>query len=499
VGRLNGVSSPVVAPRPFSLVGVSWEGPHTAAIDLRTRLSGGRGWSRWVPASTQGHEPDRALGASERRYGEPVWCGAAMAVQLRSAAPVAGVRVHFVPAERAAVRAGAGLVLAQPVLDAGPGQPPIIARSAWGGRTARPAVAPHYGTIKLAFVHHPQGTNGYGPGQVPGILRGIFDYHRFVRGFWDIAYNFAVDAFGRVWEARAGGIDKPVIGAHAGGYNAESTGVVVLGDFMNVSPSVAALGALERFLAWKLSLHGLPSRGRVTVVVSPGGGFYSRFGAGARVSLPRVAGHRDGDSTDCPGNVLYGELPSVRSRVAALAGVPVRVTLSGAPAQAVAPAALSLSGFVRSLAGAPLAGAPVELQAVVPGGALTIATATTGADGSWSAQVTLTGNALLRALHQAAPAAVSPLASAAVAPAVTLNVSSGPPVVVSGTVAPAKRAVVIEVRRRGRVVRRKRVAVSGGAFAAVVWVARPGDVVRAVTPADVLNAAGVSPALAVSS
>jgi hypothetical protein len=493
------VSSPVVAPRPFSLVGVSWDAPRAAAIELRTRGPGGRGWSRWVPASAQGHEPDGLGAERERWYGEPVWSGGAVAVQLRAAGPVAGVRLHFVSAERASVRAGAPPALAQPVLDAGPGQPPIIARSAWALGRARPAVAAHYGTIKLAFVHHSEGTNGYGPGAVPGILRGIFDYHRFVRGFWDIAYNFAVDAFGRIWEARAGGIDEPVIGAHAGGYNAESTGVVVLGDFMSVSPSGAALRALERLLAWKLSLHGVPSRGRVTVAVSPGSGFYSRFAPGSRVSLPRVAGHRDGDSTDCPGNVLYHELPSIRSRVAALAGVPVQVTLAGAPATTVvAPVALTLSGFVRSLTGAPLAGAPVELQTVTPGGALTIATATTGADGSWSAPATFTGNALLRALHRPAPAGVSPLAAVAVAPAVTLSVSSGPPVVVSGTVAPAKPAVVIEVRRRGRVVKRRRVAVgAGGAFSATVYVARPGDVVRARTVADARNAAGASSAVTV--
>jgi hypothetical protein len=136
---------------------------------------------------------------------------------------------------------------------------------------------------------------------------------------------------------------------------------------------------------------------------------------------------------------------------------------------------------------------------VVRGGALTIATVTSAADGSWSAPATLSTNAILRALHRPAPAAVSPLASVAVAPAVTVSVSPGPPVVVSGAVAPAKRAVVIEVRRRGRLVKRRRVPVgSGGAFAATVFVARPGDVVRAVTVADAVNAAGRSPAVAVS-
>ena len=52
----------------------------------------------------------------------------------------------------------------------------------------------------------------------------------------------------------------------------------------------------------------------MTVRVKPAGAVYSRFPAGAHVSLPRIAGHRDGDSTDCPGDALYGELPSIRSQ-----------------------------------------------------------------------------------------------------------------------------------------------------------------------------------------
>jgi hypothetical protein len=490
----------IAASRPFTLVGISWATPRRASIELRTRATGGR-WSRWARASVLGHDPDRASDPPRRFFGEPIWSGPADAVQLRSACPVISLRLHFVGtvAPDRGVRAAPRLALAQPVLDAGPGQPPIIARSAWAGARARPAVAAHYGTVKLAFVHHSQTPNGYAAADVPLILRSIFDYHRYVRGFWDIGYNFAVDALGRIWEARAGGIDKPVIGAHAGGYNAQSTGIVVLGEFMSVAPSRLALQALERLLGWKLSLHGLPGSGRVTVVVSPDAAFYTPFAPGAHVSLPRVAGHRDGDSTDCPGDVLYGELPALRSRIGVLAGSAARVTLNGAPHAAIAPAALQLSGAVMRLGGGSLSGEPVELQRVLPGGgAVTIATLTTAADGSWSATTTLSYNTILRALHRPAPSAVSVLAQVAVAPEVGLSVSPGPPVRVSGTVTPAKPAVVIEVRRRDRLIKRKRVAVAGGAFATTIWAAQAGDVVRAVTAADALNAPGASDALTVA-
>jgi hypothetical protein len=269
VGTLGGETSPIAAPARFSLVGVEWSTPARARIELRTRLGASRDPSPWVTASVLGHGPDRPAepGGRPRRFGEPVWAGPADDVQLRSAHAVHGVRLHFVavdgpiPAGAAAATgasAAAAMPLAQPVLDAGPGQPAIIARAAWAQGHAPPRHAPEYGTAKLAFIHHSESPNGYAANDVPSILLSIFDYHRYVRDYFDIAYNFAVDAFGRIREARAGGVDQPVMGAHAGGYNAESTGVVVLGSFMSVGPPPVALRSLEHRddrLRGRLELH----------------------------------------------------------------------------------------------------------------------------------------------------------------------------------------------------------------------------------------------------
>jgi hypothetical protein len=342
-------------------------------------------------------------------FGEAIWSGPADYVQLRASRPVRGLLVHFVSAQhKRAARAATAYPLATPTLQAGPGQPRIIARRAWADGQAPPAVSPSYGTIKLAFVHHSETPNGYSAGDVPSMILSIFDYHRYTRGFYDIAYNFAIDAYGRTWEARAGGIDRPVVGAHAGAYNTESTGVVVLGSFMDVAPSAAAIDALEHFLAWKLSLHGLPTRGKVSVVVNPADAFYTPFPPGAHVSLPRIAGHRDGDSTDCPGDAFYARLPRIRARSTRLAGTPGHVTLS-APSVATAGTPIRLSGRLALLGGKPIPGAPVEVQQLRGASERTIATATTAADGSWQTAVVLQRSALLRALHRPAPAVVSGL------------------------------------------------------------------------------------------
>src|SRR5271165_6928230 len=412
LGQVGPAGATVELTRPADLVGVEWQGAARAALWLRFRGRSAR-WSEWVSAGNSGHGPE-GLPPAGRQVGEPVWAGGTTAVQLRSARTLGGVRLHLIDvsagigagtlARIASPLTGAVLPLATPVLAAGPGQPPIIARRAWAEGSSPPRVAPDYGAVRMAFVHHTENPNGYTAGEVPAMLRAIYVFHRFVRGWNDIGYNFVVDLFGRIFEARAGGIDEAVVGAHAGGYNLVSTGVAVLGSFMEVPISADARAALERLLAWKLSLHGVPAQGRVTVRVNPAGASYSRFPANARVSLPRIAGHRDGDSTDCPGDVLYGQLPAIRHAVAALAPRPARLTIA---------ASATIGGQLAFLDGTPIVGAQVLVQArsvSARGEAVleqTLAEAITDAAGAWSLPAPPSapaGGLWLRALAPAATA-----------------------------------------------------------------------------------------------
>jgi hypothetical protein len=460
-------------------------------------------------ASTLGHGPDRPV--SDALIGEGVWTGPADFVELRSPRPLEGVRLHFVnvegPGEATATEAAAH-ALAQPVLDAGPGQPPIIARSGWAGKGSPPAVVPGYGKVTMAFVHHTDSLNDYSPDEVPSIIQGIYVYHRYVRGWDDIGYNFVIDLFGRIWEARLGGIDQAVVGAQAGGYNLESTGAAVLGTFSDVVPSSSALASLQRLIAWKLSLHGVPTLGQVTVVVDPADYFYTPFRPGQHVSLPRVAGHRQGCTTDCPGNAFYARLPFLRPRIHALAGKPARITLS-APAQpGSASVPVEVSGRLTDLDGAPIAAAPVEVQrfsATLQGTTeTTIGEATTEPDGSFAASVALTRYTLVRALHRVAPAAVSTLVAIEIAPAITLTVESTSPLTVTGTVhPPTKQATVdlfsVQPDGRWEPLIHKQVTVTHGTFSATLATPGPGAYgVSVHTAADAISAAGVSAPVSVT-
>ena len=520
LGELAGVSAVITAARSFVLAGVQWSAPSTARIELRARRRGGR-WSPWALASVQGHEPDRPVGPADL-FGEPLWFGPADELQLRSASGrVDGVRLHFVAAAAVAAELGAAEArggpnaiatasppLALPVLPAGAGQPPIIARRAWAGRHNGPSAGPYYGAIELAFVHHTENPNGYSAAEVPAMILAIYDYHRYSRGYFDIAYNFIIDAFGRIWEARAGGIDEPVVGAHAGGYNQVSTGVAVLGSFMFQLPSAAAMTALGRLLAWKLPLHGVPALGKVSVTVNPSDAFYTPFAPGQIVDLPRIAGHRDGDLTDCPGDDLYGRLPQVRSQVNQLAGPPPQLTLSASRTTVPPGTQITLSG--RLMAGAPaapIAQAPLEIQAVSGIGVVTtVATATTADDGSWVATLTPARSAVLRALHAVAPATVSELLLIGVAPVLTLAGASTSPLRVTGTVTPAERRVTLSVYKLSgghrQLILTRQVPVHGDRFSARLTLprrARRGSfVIVARSAVDVANAAGASAPLSVT-
>src|SRR5206468_2684693 len=168
------------------------------------------------------------------------------------------------------------------------------------------------GEVRLAFVHHTVNNNDYQPQDSAGIVLAMARYHRDHNGWNDLGYNFVVDKYGQVFEGRAGGIDQPIVGAQAQGYNSVSTGVANIGTYTAVAQTPEALDAQAKLIAWKLAIHGAPTDGEI--VVTSRGGELNRYPNGAAVTLNRISGHRDGDSTECPGDALYAQLPDLRAR-----------------------------------------------------------------------------------------------------------------------------------------------------------------------------------------
>ncbi|MFC7164455.1 DUF4214 domain-containing protein, partial [Aquipuribacter hungaricus] len=169
-------------------------------------------------------------------------------------------------------------------------------------------------TMKAAVLHHTAGSNSYAtPAEAVRQLRADYAYHTQTLGWCDLGYNFVVDKFGTIYEGRAGGVSRPVVGAHAGGFNKDTFGVSMLGNYSTVAPSPAMKQAVTDLITWKLSLHGVDPRGQASLT-SAGGGT-ARWAAGTVRTLPAVMGHRDVGLTACAGDAGYAILPAVRDGV----------------------------------------------------------------------------------------------------------------------------------------------------------------------------------------
>jgi putative cell wall-binding protein len=320
-----GVSEAVAAPIPFSLLG--FELPGDVDVTFRTSMDG-KEWTAWTPVEPPDESPDpNTAEAAEARAGmsEPVWVGRArwLQVSVVGASP-ADVGVHLIDslglsrsfAGRAADALRAAFRPASPAA-AMPSRPAIVTRAEWGADESWRKGTPSYSRrVRLGVVHHTAGSNSYSAAEAPAVVRGIYAYHTRSLGWSDIGYNLLVDRYGTIYEGRYGGLEENVIGAHAGGFNAGSFGISVLGTFTSASPPPAAFEATARALAWKFDVHHLDVTGTVTVASNGS----TRFPKGQQVTLPTLIGHRDVSKTACPGDAFYQRLGELRHRVLELGG-----------------------------------------------------------------------------------------------------------------------------------------------------------------------------------
>jgi len=299
-----------------SMVGFTWAAA-SAAPQVRIRSRTGNRWGGWQQVPLLHDVPDDP-GAGSRLGTDVVWIGPATGVQIR----VEGRRpddltlVLLHPARRTS-----DLVLDQQVsaralaAEEEPAtrvpRPDLIGRSDWGANESLRSGRPTYNnTIRQVHVHHTVNSNSYARGDVPAMIRGMYAYHTQSLGWSDIGYNFLVDRFGRAYVGRAGGPAKLVRGAHTLGFNHDSTGISVIGNYETARPTNAALDTLAAVAAWKLARFDRKPRQKIRVT-STGS---DRFAAGQSVRLPVIDGHRDTNETACPGQHLYGALPKVRRR-----------------------------------------------------------------------------------------------------------------------------------------------------------------------------------------
>jgi N-acetylmuramoyl-L-alanine amidase-like protein len=332
--------------------------------------------------------------------------------------------------------------------------------------------------VKAVAVHHTVSLNDYTPAEAPQIVLAICRYHRNSNGWNDIGYNALVDRYGTIYEGRAGGLDQAIVGAQAQGFNSQTAGVANIGDYSSISASDAALKATADYIRWKLTVHGQPLSGPVTL--TSGGGSESRYAAGAKVTVDRVLGHRDLGRTACPGDGLYDQLDEIRSLV--LSGTPfasfsARVSAALAYHTADYPQDVPVTGTLFGPDGSPLGGRPVEVQVNSDNAWRTSRRLVTGADGAFLSDLRPAKRMYVRVRYPGsadARAASSPRLLLRLRPRVAFT---RPPksgarwrrVSVKGTVAPRKRLVSVFLQQRvggrWRTVGRRTVRTTRGRFA----------------------------------
>jgi uncharacterized protein with LGFP repeats len=340
---------------PFSLVALTGDLSGTS-MRVRAKRSDGS-WGPWYKAEFQTEFETGAPNAgSERppagpggpaapagpRSTDPVFVGTTTTVQVAvtrpvdapvtqaPAGPAPGTRpgrdgLGYKPAtkEETLSQNVSAILISPPQAPAGshwtppagvlmPGQAPsVISRADWGADESLRCGNPQYDNgIRAAVVHHTAGSNDYSPQESAGIVKAIYTYHSKTLGWCDIAYNALVDKYGQVFEGSAGGLTKPVEGFHTGGFNRNTWGVAMIGNFDDVAPTPIQIRTVGRLLGWRLGLDGVDPKG--TVALESAGSHYTTVAAGATATLPTIFTHRDVGNTDCPGNAAFALMDEIR-------------------------------------------------------------------------------------------------------------------------------------------------------------------------------------------
>ncbi len=292
----------VAPPMTFNMIGLHWQG--TGSVLYRVRTAGT--WTAWQTADDD-TQPDRASSEWQAGWhdGSPAWLGTSTGVQYRTVGKITRLRAYYLFTKTTSAP-DRSLSFA--------GSPTIVPRSQWQADEKIVRAKPVYAAkLQLAVVHHTDSTNTYTQAEAPAIVRGIEIYHVQGNGWNDIGYNFLIDRFGTIYEGRAGGITRNVVGAHAQGFNTGSVGVSLIGTFDTATPPPAMQAALVKLLSWRLDLAHIDPLS--TVKFTSGGNY--KFKAGKVVTLRAISGHRDTGPTDCPGGAAYALLPAIAKEVAA--------------------------------------------------------------------------------------------------------------------------------------------------------------------------------------
>lgn len=191
-------------------------------------------------------------------------------------------------------------------------EPRIYSTAEWGARPPSDTIVVLNRVPTYIVVHHtanPGNSTDYSLAHAMQICRSIQNFHMDGNGWADSGQQFTISRGGYRLEGRhqslsvVRGGTKHVQGANVGGHNSEVIGIENEGLYTSVNVPQALWNSLVDMVAWIADQYG--------------------------TAVNNIRGHRDFNSTECPGDVLYGRLQELRGEVA--------VRLGAAPADRFLP------------------------------------------------------------------------------------------------------------------------------------------------------------------
>ena len=177
--------------------------------------------------------------------------------------------------------------------------PTIASCATWGARPPADPLTLLTTNPDKILVHHTATANSTDLSQAHAyaLARSIQNSHMDTNGWSDTGQHFTISRGGYVMEGRHNSLAKltagsgMVVGAHCPGQNDKAIGIENEGLYSTVSPPAALYNRLVDMCAYICEQYG--------------------------IGATKIYGHRDFLATECPGDVLYGMLPQLRSDVAA--------------------------------------------------------------------------------------------------------------------------------------------------------------------------------------
>lgn len=269
----------ISGPTTFRQVALMFDADDASGLELRAEIDGA--WTEWAPVEV-------TWGEGRHHVGRAFLPAPARAAELRGArgADFARIDLHRDVVARHDVltrdlpfeqldgrRIGEHLAVQYGFI---PGW--VITRSAWGARDpSRVCGTAH--SPNVMTIHHTVTPNT--DSDIPARMRQIQAYHIDGNGWCDIGYHFVVGLDGRVYQAIG---SEARTGIHTGGANTNNVGICFMGTYTDVAPSDAMFSAGGDIVRWVSDTYGI-ARDRA-----------------------HVKGHREWNSTACPGDQLYARL-----------------------------------------------------------------------------------------------------------------------------------------------------------------------------------------------